>query len=640
MKADSPVPWSILLARDIWHKLKNSLLVQLGGMIAAITLLALAGMSVSWRVAETIQGNGEAINIAGSLRMQSWRMASFHQRLLQDDTRDYRETLQEAITRFEHDLVSEPILAIVPDDDDVPLRQVYQEVETRWLTRVKPALLPKPEAIGQLAVLDEIPVFVDRINDLVKQMEETVEAKILFLRIILATTIVGTLLVVMLSIYLLNNILFAPLKSLLGLTEHIRQGDLTARTHLTGEDEIGQLGQAFNRMAEDLAKLYQNLETRVEQKTAELTRSNRSLDLLYRSITRLHGISPDREVFQNVLRDAETVLGLGHGTICLKGDTENLGQVVATTVEGGVSPLCQHAANCVECHDVHAVRMNTLPDGRHVLRMPLTDTDKRFGILAVDVPAGSSAERWQIQLLEALSRHIGITIASEQRIEQHRRVSLLEERAVIARELHDSLAQSLAYMKIQVSRLRTALKSPEEGEEIAEALEDLREGLNSSYQQLRELLSTFRLRMEDADLGMALAQTTTEFAERGNLPITLDANLDSISLTPNEEIHVLQIVREALSNVLKHAKASHAWVTVHGQPDHRLRLQITDDGIGIQKTASIHHYGVAIMNERARALKGTLQFFPRIGGGTCVQLDFTPANTHHFAPDPRIAHAA
>lgn len=627
------------MTRFLWSKLQNSLLLRVGGMIVAITVLGLVGMSISWMVAETTQGNGEAINIAGSLRMQSWRMASTYQRLSQDQSPLYQQNLQQAIIRFESDLAAPSILSVIPEDATAPLRQVYHQVEDDWKTNIKPRLTGKTTANGE--VLDQTALFVDQINGLVKQIEEATEAKIFVLRVILAVTIVGTLSVVLLSVYLVNNILVNPLKSLLELTEQIRQGNLSERTDLIGEDEIGQLGRAFNRMAEDLAKLYQDLEARVEQKTAELTRSNRSLDLLYRSITRLHGISPDREVFQNVLKDAETVLGLGNGTICLKGDNDHLGQVVATTSPGDVSPLCKHAANCLECHDPAAVQMDMLPDGRRILRMPLTDTEKRYGMLAVDVPPDTAAERWQIQLLEALSRHIGVTIASEQRIEQHRRVSLLEERAVIARELHDSLAQSLAYMKIQVSRLRNALRDANEGEEITAALEELRDGLSSSYQQLRELLSTFRLRMEDADLGMALAQTTTEFAERGNLPITLDtAGFGNISLTPNEEIHLLQIVREALSNILKHANASHAWVTVHSLTNRQLRLQISDDGIGIQKTASMHHYGMTIMDERARALQGSIQYLPRIDGGTCVQLDFTPTSIRHLSTtNQRMAHA-
>lgn len=627
------------MTRFLWNKLQNSLLLRLGGMIVAITVLGLVGMSISWMVAETTQGNGEAINIAGSLRMQSWRMASIYQRLQQDNAPSYQRDLQQAINRFESDLTASPIRAVIPEDSTTLLRQSYQQVVEDWKTHIRPGLGSQVSSNGQ--VLDQIPLFVDRINGLVKQIEEATEAKIFVLRVILGVTIIGTLAVVLLSVYLVNSILVNPLKSLLELTDQIRQGKLSERTDLTGEDEIGQLGRAFNRMAEDLAKLYQDLEARVEQKTAELTRSNRSLDLLYRSITRLHGISPDREVFQNVLKDAEAVLGLGNGTICLKGDSDPLGQVVATTAPGDVSPLCKHAANCMECHDPTAAHMDTLPDGRRILRMPLTDTEERYGMLAVDVPTDTHAEHWQIQLLEALSRHIGVTIASEQRVEQHRRVSLLEERAVIARELHDSLAQSLAYMKIQVSRLRNALKNPDEGNEVTAALEELRDGLSSSYQQLRELLSTFRLRMEDADLGMALAQTTTEFAERGNLPITLDSGLGNINLTPNEEIHLLQIVREALSNILKHSHASHAWVTVHHLPNHQLRLQITDDGLGIQKTATMHHYGMAIMDERARALNGSIQYLPRIGGGTCVQLDFTPTNARQLAiSNQRITHAA
>lgn len=627
------------MTRFLWNKLQNSLLLRLGGMIVAITVLGLVGMSISWMVAETTQGNGEAINIAGSLRMQSWRMASIYQRLQQDNAPSYQRDLQQAINRFESDLTASPIRAVIPEDATTLLRQSYQQVVEDWKTHIRPGLGSQVSSNGQ--ILDQIPLFVDRINGLVKQIEEATEAKIFVLRVILGVTIIGTLAVVLLSVYLVNSILVNPLKSLLELTDQIRQGKLSERTDLTGEDEIGQLGRAFNRMAEDLAKLYQNLEARVEQKTAELTRSNRSLDLLYRSITRLHGISPDREVFQNVLKDAEAVLGLGNGIICLKGDSDPLGQVVATTAPGDVSPLCKHAANCMECHDPAAAHMDTLPDGRRILRMPLTDTEKRYGMLAVDVPTDTHAEHWQIQLLEALSRHIGVTIASEQRVEQHRRVSLLEERAVIARELHDSLAQSLAYMKIQVSRLRNALKNPDEGNEVTAALEELRDGLSSSYQQLRELLSTFRLRMEDADLGMALAQTTTEFAERGNLPITLDSGLGNINLTPNEEIHLLQIVREALSNILKHSQARHAWVTVHHLPNHQLRLQITDDGLGIQKTATMHHYGMAIMDERARALNGSIQYLPRIDGGTCVQLDFTPTNARQLASSTqRMTHAA
>src|SRR4030065_494539 len=154
-------------------------------MFAAITVLAVASMSTSWMVAETTQGSGQAINLAGSLRMQSWRMASVYPRLLQGGTPEHRDTLQQAISRFESDLKAGPILAVLPDDETAPLKQVYRQVESRWRPQIKPGLINLPAAspstIADAAVLDKIPEFVARINVLVKQIEEATEAKILAL---------------------------------------------------------------------------------------------------------------------------------------------------------------------------------------------------------------------------------------------------------------------------------------------------------------------------------------------------------------------------------------------------------------------------------------------------------------------------
>jgi two-component system nitrate/nitrite sensor histidine kinase NarX len=231
-----------------------------------------------------------------------------------------------------------------------------------------------------------------------------------------------------------------------------------------GEDELGQLGRAFNLMAEDLSKLYQDLEARVSQKTAELTRSNQSLELLYHSIARLHGAPPGKTVYLALLRDIEQLLDLGHGIICLGEHGGATGQAVASTMQpedgnSGANPCAKE--ECLWCHGSDQTRFSIASDFHRRLTLPLADAEQQYGVLILDIPEGRQLEAWQVQLLEALSRHIGVAIGAERRIEQSRRVGLLEERAVIARELHDSLAQSLAYMKIQVSRLQSLLKRPE-----------------------------------------------------------------------------------------------------------------------------------------------------------------------------------
>ena len=607
------------------NRLRNSLLLRLGGMFVAITVLALASMSSSWMVAETTQGSGQAINLAGSLRMQTWRMASIHQHLQQYGTAEYRQELDQAISQFESDLQAGTILAVLPDDETAPLRQVYRQVVGHWDTQIKPGLADLPEASAD-GVLERIPAFVDQINDLVKQIEEATEAKILVMRVILGASVIATLLVVILSIYLVNNILVHPLRGLLGLADQIGQGNLAVRTDLAGEDEIGRLGQAFNHMAKDLSKLYQNLEARVEEKTAELTIANRSLELLYHSIARLYSGPVAHDTYAILLKDLENVLGVGHGLACLVETAGDRAHVIASTLDparGDVN-VCG-LSSCEECLANRTLSVHGLKNGARLLTLPLTDSEHHYGVLQLQMPPGRELESWQSQLLEALSRHIGIAIGTARRIEQSRRLSLLEERAALARELHDSLAQSLAYMKIQVSRLKPLLDNPGRGDDAKAVLEELREGLNSAYRQLRELLTTFRLRIEGEGLAAALQDTVGEFAARGEIPITLDVHLVGCTLTANEEIHTLQIVREALSNVLHHAQAKRARVTVNCGSDGSVTAVIEDDGVGIRKMAGVHHYGMTIMEERAKHLGGTLSVEQPPTAGTRVSLHFMPA---------------
>ncbi|MHB1144574.1 MAG: histidine kinase [Thiobacillus sp.] len=618
--------------------MQNSLLVRLGGMFVAITVLAVASMSSSWMVAETTQGNGQAINLAGSLRMQSWRMASIYQRLQQNEAPEFRQRLEQAISRFESDLKSGPILAVLPNDEAAPLNQVYRQVESSWRTQIKPGLarLPaaSPPTVADAAVLEQIPEFVARINDLVNQIEDAAEAKILVMRVILGAAVIATILVVILSIYLVNNILVHPLRGLLKLTDQIGQGNLAVRTDLAGEDEIGRLGQAFNHMAQDLSMLYQNLEARVEDKTAELTIANRSLELLYHSIARLYNgpVAPD--TYAILLKDLENVLGAGHGMACLVETGNARARMIASTLQPQREDvdLCG-LMSCAECLAHRTLAVHLLKDGRRVLSLPLKDTEQHYGVLQLEMPPGKELAPWQTQLLEALSRHIGIAIGTARRTEQSRRLSLLEERAALARDLHDSLAQSLAYMKIQVSRLKPLVDNPQRENEAREVLEELREGLNSAYRQLRELLTTFRLRIEGEGLAAALQSTVTEFSGRGGIAITLEVHLAGCTLSANEEIHTLQIVREALSNVLNHAHARQVEVRVICNSDGSVSATVIDDGIGVHHAAETHHYGMTIMEERAKQMGGQLNVENLPALGTRVTLHFTPG-ARRDAPIP------
>ncbi len=243
--------------------------------------------------------------------------------------------------------------------------------------------------------------------------------------------------------------------------------------------------------------------------------------------------------------------------------------------------------------------------------------------MLIEFPTDHTLQNWQERLLETVASHIGLAINVAHQVTEKRRMALLEERSVIARELHDSIAQSLSYLKIQVSRLDKAINEDQPKDELLKLSAILRSALNGTYRQLRELLTTFRLKVSEADLGAALQKTVNEFAERSGFNIAYDNSIGNCRPSPNAEIHIIQIVREALSNVVRHAGASQARVSLSCDQEGMVELVIEDDGVGINPQSDMmQHYGMPIMKERAERLGGDLSITESEQGGTRIALCF------------------
>jgi two-component system nitrate/nitrite sensor histidine kinase NarX len=261
---------------------------------------------------------------------------------------------------------------------------------------------------------------------------------------------------------------------------------------------------------------------------------------------------------------------------------------------------------------------------------PIKDQNGQYGILMVELNGRDEMQEWQQRLLETVASHVALAINMAQQVSQTRLVSLLEERSAIARELHDSLAQSLSYLKIQVSRLEKAVIESEDQSQILDISKVLRSALNGAYRQLRDLLTTFRLSINDADFCMTLQETVEEFSKKGNFTIAFEHHLANCRLSPNAEIHLLQIIREALSNVMRHANATHAGLSIECDQNGQVMLLIEDDGSGlVEQHDMMQHYGLPIMKERAEWLGGSLEIDDAEGQGTRVRLTFSSTESEH-----------
>lgn len=610
---------------------ERSIMLWLAATLIVVTAIGVGGMAISVIVAERVQGSGSAINVAGSLRRLSHRMGSIVLSDTENRVTDHY-TLREAMVHFEATLRHDRLIETLERQTNEPFAATYQKVLDLWAGRLKPLLaeqmLPGPNlqpVATHNRLLLEIDAFVEQINHMVAQLEIDTEQRIRHLRIILWAALLLTVLVLMSGLYAIHRRVLVPLEELLASASRVAQGDFAARTRHVGRDELGRLGQAFNIMAEAVSRSHRELENRVAEKTQELTRSNRSLALLYNTIAHLHHAPTAPETYRAMLDDLDGLLELKGSMVCLQSKHGGAASLLASSL-----PPCSRrgAQACAECllrlDGDHSIdQKGEQIDTRH---LPLRDKDGVYGVMRLRLREGARLEAWQEQLLQALARHVGIALGMCHKAEQERLLALQEERSTIARELHDSIAQALSYMKIQASLLQPLLSDPGRRQEAEATLRDLREGITAAYRQLRELLATFRLKME-GDFMALLGAAVEEYAARGGLAIHLEARLAGCQLTPNQEMHTLQIVREALSNVLRHAQASQVWVRVIHHDRGEVELRIEDDGIGFaraerESTGDTLHYGLAIMRERAQGLGGQFEILGRPQGGTLLSMRF------------------
>lgn len=636
---------------------KNSIVLRMGISMGFIILLGFLTMLGSIFIEEKTQGHAAAVNQAGSLRMQSYRIAT--RLVYQSDIHPekYWKLTEQLVQEFEDRLRSPRLISIIPADPDHKLTRAYNRINQQWHKKIKPVLtvyvglmapsnntgvLPPHEVGDPLWVATQqniraryvsiVDRFVADIDHLVRLLEEGTESNIRWLRAIQLNSLFLTLAAVFYTMYLVQAVVLPPLRDLLRFAQHARRGDFTVRVKHEQDDELGQLGSVFNGMADDLSKMYADLEKRVREKTADLERSNRSLELLYKTTRRLSDTHIAPRMYEELLKDIEKVVGFGPGNICL---ARSIGGEVFTLASSNLSgtTVCSQD-ECLSCMNQQGTQIKEWHESdqalRRVLSIPIRDKDEQHGILFIAIPEGTLLKVWQKQLLEAVADHIGAAISVAYRTTYNRRLALYEERGVIARELHDSLAQSLSYLKIQVSRLDMALKQSSDEQTIQGVVQEIREGLSSAYRQLRELLTTFRLKVDGRGLLQALEDTVDEFKGRSDIDIQLDCNLQGLQLSENQEIHVLQVIREALSNVIRHSGAASAQVTLTGGEDEPIRVTVVDDGRGIPASPErSRHYGLVIMDERVRSLNGTLMIEPLPEHGTRVAFEFMASKKGH-----------
>lgn len=243
------------------------------------------------------------------------------------------------------------------------------------------------------------------------------------------------------------------------------------------------------------------------------------------------------------------------------------------------------------------------------------------GQAALQVEFPRLPARATCQALGMLACQLGEVLAAFAEDRQQRRRELAAERGVLARELHDSVAQQLSYLQIRACRLEAALGEAGEASAARAMLGDLRQTLQLLHRQVRELISTARLTMDGRSLRQALEASVEEFSRRSSCVFTLDNRLSAEQIAAEAELQVLQIVREALANVVRHSHARQVQVALLAHADGTVEVSVEDDGVGLPvELEQEGHFGLRIMQERAAAIGAVLRIAPVCPHGTRVSV--------------------
>ena len=159
--------------------------------------------------------------------------------------------------------------------------------------------------------------------------------------------------------------------------------------------------------------------------------------------------------------------------------------------------------------------------------------------------------------------------------------------------------------------------------ETLELLQNLKNELNITYSQLRNLITSFRVKLEQPDVLTSVIALIDEFNKKLRLNIELDYQCPYLVINSHQSIHLLQIMREVLNNIYKHAKASKVKISFKFLAEKVVELKISDNGIGLANDwKKEEHYGLTIIKNRVDFLNGFFHIESEKQKGVTICINF------------------
>lgn len=619
------------------RKLFRSLAGKLALIQTTFLVVALAAIAFTLWVSWQLEGGAGAINEAGRMRMLTYKLTLMHQAGERAELARGVAGFDAMVLGLRHGDPSRPLF--IPDNRASLDR--LAAVEQAWQP-LRGKLLAPGDGAALRAQADR---FVDTVDALVSAIEQAIATR---------TALLGGLCFGLVLLVAAASVLFVsgtfvwliqPLQRLRDGLSQMAAGDFSPRIDERNTvEEFASLALGFNSMADALEGSYRGLEHKVAEKTADLARQNERLAALYDvalmavqsqpsiedlaqqfalKISRIAGA--DAAAVRLAAEDGERLLMLGQHRLpasmveaegCVRRGECACGEHLETLAGARIIPIRALGERKLK----HCEAAGYLT----VVAIPMRTPQRTVGEVELFYYGERIISDEERHLFDALAGQVATQLDNLRLASRDREMAVSEERNLMAQELHDSIAQSLAFLKIQVQLLRRAIKDGASAE-VEASLVEIDAGVRESYADVRELLMHFRTRPDQEDIAHALRVTLSKFELQSGLSTRLTMAGQGVPLPPDQQVQVLHVLQEALSNVRKHAGASAVELRVTQAP--QWRFEVRDDGAGFDALAGRFdetHVGLHIMRERALRIGAKLQVSSQAGQGTQISLTLPP----------------